>query len=349
MNGLSRVVGVWLTLAAGIAVADGHVDTHVHLDQAVPGGFSTAGFGVAAEQAIAEMDRLGIAWSVLLPTPQAAGRRFYYDYEELLPVVRRYPDRFAFLGGGGSLNVMIQEAVAAGRTDEALRARFRKRAEAIIAAGAAGFGEMAALHFGFANFHANHPYLYAPPDHELLLLLADIAAAHGLVIDLHMEAVPQEMPLPAIPILKSPPNPSMLSPNLAAFERLLAHNRGARIVWVHCGWDWLGTRTVARTRELIARHPNLYLSLEAVFPRPVFNRPLDAEGRLKEEWVALIGEFPDRFMIGSDEFYRTTDLGRRRAGSLLEPTVSIVEQLPAELARRVGHENAQRLYRRSTP
>ena len=31
--------------------------------------------------------------------------------------------------------------------------------------------------------------------------------------------------------------------DVAAFERLLAHNRNARFVWAHAGTDSLGTRT----------------------------------------------------------------------------------------------------------
>jgi len=47
--------------------------------------------------------------------------------------------------------------------------------------------------------------------------------------------------------------------------------------------------------------------------------------------------------LGSDAFLRVPREGRRRAGELLAPALSIAEQLPEELARRVGYENAQRL------
>ncbi len=340
---------VWLAAMAAPCDAVDAVDTHLHLDQATPDGrFSTADFERAGAGLLAEMNRLGVRWAVLLPVPQPAGRSFYYDFEELLPVVRRHPERFVFLGGGGSLNRLIQEAVAAGGVDADLRERFVRRAEAIVAAGAAGFGELASLHFGGHLFHANHPYIGAPPDHELFLLLADIAARHGVVIDLHMELVPEPMAL-AVPVFRSPPNPAWLEANLAAFERLLAHNRDARIVWVHLGWDWLRTRTVARMRELLGRHPNLYVSLEAVFPQPAATRPLDDDGKLRPEWLALIRDFPDRIMLGSDEFFRPPGQQKRRRGDLLAPTLSIVDQLPGDLARRVGYENAERLYRSPRP
>ena len=70
---------------------------------------------------------------------------------------------------------------------------------------------------------------------------------------------------------------------------------------------------------------------------------LDQERRLRPEWLARINQFPDRFLLGSDAFLRVPREGRRRAGELLAPTLSIAEQLPEELARRVRYENAQRL------
>ena len=84
----------------------------------------------------------------------------------------------------------------------------------IAAQGVAGFGEMTAEHFAGYT-----PYQYAPADHPLYLMLADIAAAHNIPIDLHMEAVPQDMALPSG--LKSPPNAPRLHANIAAFEKLL--------------------------------------------------------------------------------------------------------------------------------
>src|SRR6266853_6559367 len=61
-----------------------------------------------------------------------------------------------------------------------IRRTFRERAEEIVRQGAVGFGEMTAEHFAGGT-----PYQYAPADHPLFLLLADIAAQHRVVIDFH--------------------------------------------------------------------------------------------------------------------------------------------------------------------
>ena len=75
-----------------------------------------------------------------------------------------------------------------------LLAQFTSAAQAIVAAGAAAFGELAAEHFSAARKYPNHPYESAPADHPLLLALADIAASYGMPVELHMEAVPRDVP-----------------------------------------------------------------------------------------------------------------------------------------------------------
>ena len=127
---------------------------------------------------------------------------------------------------------MIQKAAGSREVDAALREEFTRRAEEIVKKGARGFGEVTALHLALGP---RHPYQGAPPDHPLFLLLADLAARVNLPVDFHMEAVPQDMPIPER--LAMPQNPKVLPANLKAFKRLLAHNPQARIIWAHAGWD----------------------------------------------------------------------------------------------------------------
>jgi hypothetical protein len=89
-----------------------------------------------------------------------------------------------------------------------------------------GFGEMTTEHAPSST-----PYEYAPPDYPPFLLLTDIAAQHNVPIDLHMEAVSQTAPIPSDWNLNPLPNPPLLHPNLAAFERLLTNNSRTKVVW----------------------------------------------------------------------------------------------------------------------
>ena len=317
------------------------VDTHNHL--VGPKVMDRFNLERPTRIALQAMDSVGVKLCFLMPMPQAVGQTLRLRLEDLLPTVKQYPNRFAALGGGGTLNVMIQQAVKDGKVTGALEKEFDARALELVRQGAVGFGEMTAEHFAMGG---EHPYETASPDHPLFLRLADLAAEHSLPIDLHMEAIPVEMPMPAR--FESPPNPRVLKPNIAAFERMLAHNRKAKIIWVHLGWDNTGRRTIFLTRRLLAENPNLYMSIRIAsgmqdkgVVKPTF--PLDKVGQLKPEWLDLFQEFPDRFLIGSDEIIKPAN-DHASAGSI-RSTVSMLQQLPSELRSQIGYENAYRLYK----
>jgi len=318
-----------------------YIDTHIHLDGRTGSHapFPVRDFDGAAQVALRRMDQLGIQRSIPLPPPFVPNHPNLYDYRDFLPVIRRYPDRFAFIGGGGTLNVMIQEAVQGSAVSPSLRRRFEEEAQEIVAAGAVGFGETTAEHL---SFHWGHPYEAAQPDHPLFLLLADIAAREGIIIDLHMEAVPRDMTVPVR--FRFPPNPKVLKANIAPLERLLAYNRRAKIVWAHAGWDNTGHRTTRLMRALLMKHPNLFFSIKIDRASLPQSRPLDEEGGIKPQWLKLLEDFPDRFVIGSDQFYVAPRIQRRRPISFMGP-YKLLSRLPPDLARKIGFDNAVRIYR----
>lgn len=340
----------WLGLAvlilalAGPALArcpGGFVDGHTHLMviEVQVGGQLEPNVTGACDTALGVMDRLGMGALVVMPPPFIAGQGDRFDAEELAQAAKAHPGRLYFLAGGGSLNPMIHQAVAEGKVRQQMRERFAARVKEIVALGARGFGEMAAEHL---SFRPEHPYIEAPPDHPLFLLLADLAAINGLPIDLHMEAVAQDMPTPEG---LGSTNPPRLRANLAALERLLAHNRQAKIIWSHAGWDNTGARDVALCRRLLDSHTNLYMSFKLDKRRGLpANKPLDRQGQLKPEWLELVRAHPDRFILGSDHFFLSGGDQRqlpRRAPAMRK----LLSLLPPDLARQVGCENPRRLFK----
>jgi len=316
-----------------------YIETHVHLVGSYrEGGTMKTDFDAAAETAVASMKRLGIRKCILMPPPFGADSSRRYDFEVLLPILKRYPGQFLLMGGGGMLNPMILEAVQKGETTEGMKREFEEKALEILDGGAIGFGEMAAMHFSFFD---GHPFEEAPPDHPLFLLLADIAAKRDVPIDLHMEPVEKEISLPKD--LMSPPNPEKVRPNIEAFGRLLSHNRAARIVWVHAGWEHTGYGTVDLFRRHLEMHENLVLSLKVHVRSTEANRPL-AFGKLREAWRQLICDFPDRFVLGSDQFYGIPGKTREFPHSE-EASRAILEGLPTDVAKKVATENAERVYK----
>ncbi len=322
--------------------AIGYIDAHNHLHGHFrsPSGF-IIDFEGATRVAIKEMDRLGIRRMIVMPPPFPLNHPHEYDLDnfDFIKTLRKYSNRFSFLGGGGTLNVMIQKAVYEEKTSPALRDRFEKKAKEILSKGALGFGEMTAEHLCLGP---RHNYQNAPPDHPLFLLLADIAADNGVVIDIHMEAISEKMIIPQR--LRFPENPETLTPNIEAFERLLAHNRRAKIIWAHIGWDNTGHRTISLTTELLRKHPNLYMSFK-ISPRDSLleNCPIDSGFQLKEEWLKLMGEFSDRFIIGTDHFY-VPPQGERIGPTRAEPMRRFLSLLPIKLFQKFGIDNPKRIF-----
>jgi predicted TIM-barrel fold metal-dependent hydrolase len=265
--------------------------------------------------------------------PDNVDRSAHFDAEAILAAAKKYPDKIVVLGGGATLNAMIQKSVASGNAGVDIQNKFKQSAEELLSRGGSGFGEMTAEPFDGAT-----PYQYAPANHPLFILLSDIAAKHNVPIVLHMEAVPQDMTLPAN--LKSPPNAPRLHENIQAFERLLDHNKRTKIVWAHAGADGTGYRTPGLCRQLLTAHANLYMDLKVDPLNPGKNYPLMPDGKIKPDWLELFRDFPDRFVLGSDQHYPEPAATEQR----WQAEVLLFNQLPLAVQEKIGKENALRIF-----
>lgn len=339
----SAAKGTWMQSAGAQRPPVPWIDVHVHLT--APG---TAGLMKLRDRAAEESARYGVAKSLLMPTPLAP-----FEHKDFIAAMRELPDGLAFLSGSSLLNPIIHETKPADVTDE-VRQKFVTLAEEVLDAGALGFGEMAGLHLSLAD---GHKLMQVQPDHPLFLALAEVAGRRGAVIDLHLDPIVGTKPLAAG--LKSPPNPKTLPDNVAAFERLLAHDRRAKIFWAHGGMDPFGGMTPQLVGRLMDAHPNLYMSLR-VAPPPletvprlglrIRNKLMDEKG-LDAAWLALLRRHADRFVIGTDSFYLveggTSPVGAFVAGNEAKyfATNLFLSSLPQNLARKIASENAIQHYR----
>lgn len=321
------------------------VDTHVHI---MPD--DNKSFDAAFAAALQTMDTYGIARAVIMSPPRSRRVKLNFDHAEFQSVLSRHAGRFSFLAGGGTLNLTLHSAAASGIVTEEMKRQFADTAQQAISSGASGFGEMSSLHI---SLHPSHGYSYVTADHPLLLVLADVAAESDVPIDLHMDAVVSEMAAPAR-LVSFPNNPLRFPATIDALERLLAHNRRAKIVWAHGGSDHLGAMTPNRIRGLMDKHTNLFMSLRPVPPiAPVENKLLSGQPPMVDpQWMALLKRYSDRFMIGTDGFYVGASAGggpvmefAGRNETRLRATVRFLSLLPHALARKIGAENAIRIYR----
>jgi len=312
------------------------VDMHMHL---VP---SRGNFSDAITEALSLMNRAGVTTAVVMPTPQSSS---VFTEREYLPLLKRHADRFVWFGGGGDLNGIIHRTDP-NKVTEAIRRDFVRRAEAILDAGARGFGEMALLHISMMS---GHPFEQTRADHPLFLALADVAGARDALISMHIDLVPSDGPTPAKVVALG--NPRRLLGNVAGFERLLAHNRKARIVLEHVGADPVGYASRELLMRLVEDHSNLYLAIRAApgTSTEMANLIVDTKG-IRPEWLAFFERHPDRFLFGTDTFAVASGAGSGPGASFAVRNVNklilhnrIFGSLPKHIARQIGVDNPRRL------
>jgi hypothetical protein len=130
--------------------------------------------------------------------------------------------------------------------------------------------------------------------------VVELAKQHGLMLHAHSDA--------------------------EAVERLFRHDPDARIIWAHAGYE-----QPQRVREMLERYPDLWAELSS-------RDDVAPNGRLTAEWRALLLEFPNRFMVGTDTFVLD------RWGMIGSNAVAVrtwLADLPSEVAERIAYKNGE--------
>lgn len=125
---------------------------------------------------------------------------------------------------------------------------------------------------------------------------------------------------------------------LAEIEEPLRNHPHTRFIWAHAGSSMEIHRHQTRMdfllptlTRLLEDYPNLYVDLSWSVLEPYL---LDAQGKPREEWLALVKRFPERFMLGSDVVGRFGSLGEQLHG--FDP---FLDALPENVARKVAKDN----------
>lgn len=302
-------------------------------------------FEMPAKNLIEQMDGCGVEKAILMPVASVRPKVIQNESMMLFRTVKNYPGRLFAAGGGDVLNLMIQETEPQD-VDEKIILQFQIEAERLAKTGIKSFGEIDLLHF---SINQSKPFQQVSPEHPLLFLLIDIAEKNNLPIDVHMEAVPYIMPMPYGLDRISTNNPASINDNIAGFERMLDHNKNTRIVWQHIGTDNTGKMTTGLIRRLLSLHANLFIAMKVDERQTandgslMLNRIVNDKSQIRPEWLKLFQEFPERFVAGSDAFIGSKGKASEMPQSFKE-TWNAVQQLPPELAEKIGRENAVRIY-----
>ena len=111
---------------------------------------------------------------------------------------------------------------------------------------------------------------------------------------------------------------------------ILAQAPANDVIWAHAGFDV----PIADLQDLLDAHPRLFLELS-------FREGLLQDGRLTPAWRAFLVENAVRCLAGTDTYTPGRWAG---LADLVDETRQWLGQLPAEVASRIAHGNAERLF-----
>ena len=297
------------------------IDAHNHLNA-----------NIAAETLIQLMDRAGVESMVLMPRHyRAPSNGGLATDEQALDYSQRYPGRFiAFIGG--------QRDDLGPRSIHDPRNVFfvlREFSDKLGKDGYRGLGEFILVHHAYdVGGGETGGEVRIRVDHDAMRRVAALAAKHRVPVLFHAEA--EEQPA-------------------REAEALIAAFPDTQFIWAHnCG-----RASAEETARRLRRFPNLMCDLGHMFngprtsggygkgwPRktPWIHLVQDDAGRVLPEMKRLFETFPDRFMIG-------TDVAHTRYLKFYEYRIAIfrvmLAQLAPEAARKIGAENARRVFTRS--
>lgn len=157
-----------------------------------------------------------------------------------------------------------------------------------------------------------------PADSPLMRRLWALSAKYDVPLSVHLDATPD---------------------SLEQMERVLVSDRSGTWIWAHTGW--LPVANPSLLRPLLQAHPNLFCELSGreSIRRIYRGDPIDNDRVLKPEWKAMLEDFPDRFVIGTDVDPPTMAAYAEEIGYWR----GILSQLSPPTAAKLAHGNAERL------
>jgi Tat protein secretion system quality control protein TatD with DNase activity len=293
------------------------INVHMHLTH-----------DMAAETLMALMESAGVKRMVLMARYLREGKG---SDEQSLEYARKYPGRFIPFVGGQRPELRSPQRWL--NPDEVAK-RLLVETEGKLRSGAFyGVGELILRHYSYKIPGGGQAgELDIPPDTPLMRGFVDLGAQYNVPLTIHAEAEPQVV---------------------SGLVSLLKYNPKAKIIWAHS----CGRSSAKAIRELLAQYPNLLCDLANMvrgvnpqgrgygdyFPRstPWIHLIEDGAGRLYEDMRKLYEDFPDRFLLGTDNAH--TPSLRQFVPRLLRFR-QLLSGLSIQTAERIAYRNAEDLF-----
>lgn len=285
------------------------IDVHSHY---MPRSF--VDFGVTPEDLLKGMDAAGIKRMVVLGFGP-----------EVPQLARRYPDRF--VASYIHMNFRTRQSrgeIKDGTSPEEVERIGAEFEEALKSGLYRGLGEITTIARPLSSRVTGGspgPGAHIAPDSPLIGRLIELAGRYGVPINIHCDA----------------PAATQMVNAVRAYPK-------TTVIWAHTG-SYLSPSACG---SFLRDHPNLHFDLSSknvAYAGPgggYATYPLVGFQGIDEDWRQLFETYPDRVLFGVD-FLSSSHL--RLAREIGEYYRAILTQLTPATARKIGHENAQRLHR----
>ncbi len=114
-----------------------------------------------------------------------------------------------------------------------------------------------------------------------------------------------------------------------AISYIFEQDPDAKILWAHAGFEYAYV-----IRDMFEKHDNLWADLS-------FRRDIFTNNHFLQDWQALLIDHADRFMLGIDTY---TPQRWLRVDTVMRWQRQLLNALPNEVARKIGHENGKRVF-----
>ncbi|HEC73925.1 MAG TPA: amidohydrolase [Methylophaga aminisulfidivorans] len=125
---------------------------------------------------------------------------------------------------------------------------------------------------------------------------------------------------------------------LEEVEDALSKNPEVKFIWAHAGTSKELHRHQEELEfirplldEMLEKYDNLFIDLSWTLIEPYL---LDAKGKPRPQWLALLEQYPTRFVIGSDVVGSFDNVGKIMHG--FDP---VLDALPEDVAKAIAHDN----------
>ena len=274
---------------------------------------------------------MGVERLIFEPTPN---QERFTNFEDGMEGMRRLVDLGKGLAGhhcgSDHLTVWMHFAYRNGYEAAELDERL-KRLEAELDGGkCTAIGEIGPYHFLKRD---GQLLIDFPMSFEPFLKLAGLAAGRGVWLELHAEPV-------------TPDGDSYEAKVFGGIALLFRRFPDLKLILAHTAMT-----NPANARALLGTYPNLMMNLK-VTPGNIswlnLGPVTNGERKIFDDWAALIEDFPDRFMVGTDTHFWRNSGGRvvtpERYVKVIKRLRRLLGTLDETAADALAHGNARRLW-----